>query len=105
MTSEAIQELLERSPDASDRVHPTFVTLTLNPSPALGAGLLKKAIETVKLLNPAVASGAVLLRMLQVLLAVRQVSPVREAIIVQRGSLVLVASNNWFRNDFVLIAY
>lgn len=41
--------------------------------------------------------------MLQVLLAVRQVSPVREAIIVQRGSLVLIASNNWFRTDFVLI--
>ncbi|MFQ3619037.1 MAG: Eco57I restriction-modification methylase domain-containing protein, partial [Cyanobacteriota bacterium] len=95
---ETIRELMELEPDAPD----AEISKTLSREQAK---TLKKAIETVKVLDPAVGSGAFPLGMLQAILAVRQVIARREGITVQRGSLAIsqwkreIIANNLYGVD------
>lgn len=59
------------------------------------ARTLKQAITTIKVLDPAVGSGAFPLGMMQTILAVRQAIARREGMLVQRGSLTI---SQWKRD-------
>ena len=80
MTPDAIRELIELDPDLPDREF----NQKLTPAQAKA---LKKAIANVKILDPAVGSGAFPLGMMQVILAVRQAVGRREGEVIRRGSL------------------
>lgn len=80
MTPDAIRELIELDPDLPDR----DFNQKLTPAQAKA---LKKAIADVKILDPAVGSGAFPLGMMQVILAVRQAVGRREGEVIRRGSL------------------
>jgi hypothetical protein len=80
MTPDAIRELIELDPDLPDR----DFNQKLTPAQARS---LKRAIADVKILDPAVGSGAFPLGMMQVILAVRQAVGRREGEAIRRGSL------------------
>jgi hypothetical protein len=80
MTPDAIRELIELDPDLPDR----DFNQKLTPAQARS---LKRAIADVKILDPAVGSGAFPLGMMQVILAVRQAVGRREGEVIRRGSL------------------
>ena len=80
MTPDAIRELIELDPDLPDREF----NQKLTPAQARS---LKRAIADVKILDPAVGSGAFPLGMMQVILAVRQAAGRREGEVIRRGSL------------------
>ena len=80
MTPDAIRELIELDPDLPDR----DFNQKLTPAQAKS---LKRAIADVKILDPAVGSGAFPLGMMQVILAVRQAVGRREGEAIRRGSL------------------
>lgn len=80
MTPEAIHELIELDPDLPNAEFHQKIT------PAQ-AKALKRAIAQVKILDPAVGSGAFPLGMMQVILAVRQAVGRREGEVIRRGSL------------------
>ena len=88
MTPDAIRELIELDPDLPDK----DFNQKLTPAQAKA---LKKAIADVKILDPAVGSGAFPLGMMQVILAVRQAIERRESgRTINRGSLTI---SDWKR--------
>ncbi|MEG4420787.1 TaqI-like C-terminal specificity domain-containing protein [Microcoleus sp. LAD1_D5] len=98
MTPEAIRELMELDHDLSDREFNQKITPTQARS-------LKRAIASVKILDPAVGSGAFPLGMMQVILAVRQAVGRREGAMIRRGSLAMsevkreIIANNLYGVD------
>ncbi|MEG4064958.1 Eco57I restriction-modification methylase domain-containing protein [Microcoleus sp. SVA1_A1] len=98
MNPEAIRELIELDPDLSDRDFNQKISPTQ-------ARELKRAIASVKILDPAVGSGAFPLGMMQVILAVRQAVGRREGAMIRRGSLAMsevkreIIANNLYGVD------
>ena len=88
MTPDAIRELMELDPDTPDADFNQRLTRDQARS-------IKTALNTVKILDPAVGSGAFPLGMMQTILAVRQAVARREGMTVQRGSLAL---SQWKRD-------
>jgi adenine-specific DNA-methyltransferase len=82
MDLDAVRQFVEYDPDLSDA---DFNQL-MSPQQARS---LKKAVENIKVLDPAVGSGAFPLGMMQTILQVRQAIARREGITVQRGSLTI----------------
>ncbi|MEG3899064.1 MULTISPECIES: Eco57I restriction-modification methylase domain-containing protein [unclassified Microcoleus] len=82
MDLDAVRQFVEYDPDLSDA---DFNQL-MSPQQARS---LKKAVENIKVLDPAVGSGAFPLGMMQTILQVRQAIARREGITVQRGSLTM----------------
>jgi adenine-specific DNA-methyltransferase len=82
MDLEAVRKLTEYSAEVSDAEVNKLLTKDQ-------AKRLKKALESVKICDPAVGSGAFPLGMMQVILTVKQAIARREGITVQRGSLAL----------------
>ncbi|MBD2771405.1 Eco57I restriction-modification methylase domain-containing protein [Iningainema tapete] len=90
MDVEAIKQLIEADFDLPDAHFKQLLTKEQ-------AKKLKQALESVKICDPAVGSGAFPLGMMQVMLAVRQAIARREGMTVQRGSLTI---SEWKR-DFI----
>ena len=88
MTPEAIRELMELDADTPDKDFNDRLTREQTRN-------IKKALDTLKVLDPAVGSGAFPLGMMQTILAVRQAVARREGMTVQRGSLAL---SQWKRD-------
>ena len=82
MELDAVRQFVEYDPDLSDA---DFNQL-MSPQQARS---LKKAVENIKVLDPAVGSGAFPLGMMQTILQVRQAIARREGMTVQRGSLTI----------------
>ncbi|MEG5089984.1 TaqI-like C-terminal specificity domain-containing protein [Microcoleus sp. AT9b-C4] len=82
MDLDAVRQFVEYDPDLSDA---DFNQL-MSPQQARS---LKKAVENIKVLDPAVGSGAFPLGMMQTILQVRQAIARREGMTVQRGSLTM----------------
>ncbi|MUG92820.1 type II restriction endonuclease [Scytonema sp. UIC 10036] len=85
---EVIKQLINVDLDLPDK---QFKQLLTNEQ----AKKLKRALESVKICDPAVGSGAYPLGMMQVMLAVRQAIARREGITVERGSLAI---SEWKRD-------
>jgi hypothetical protein len=98
MSLEAVQKLIDYDPDLPDSEFNQLIT-------PQQAKQLKKAIASVKILDPAVGSGAFPLGMLQVILNVKQAIARREGMTVQRGSLAIsqwkreIIANNLYGVD------
>ncbi|WP_066425066.1 Eco57I restriction-modification methylase domain-containing protein [Anabaena sp. 4-3] len=98
MSLEAIRELIELDPDAPESHLRQLLTKEQTKQ-------LKQALNEVKVLDPAVGSGAFPLGMMQVILAVRQVIARREGVPIQRGSLAMsklkrkIIANNLYGVD------
>ncbi|MCT7971123.1 BREX-1 system adenine-specific DNA-methyltransferase PglX [Laspinema olomoucense] len=88
MDLETIRHLIEYDPDLPDAEFNKLMT-------PQQARTLKRAITTIKVLDPAVGSGAFPLGMMQTILAVRQAIARREGMLVQRGSLTI---SQWKRD-------
>ncbi|MEG4286301.1 TaqI-like C-terminal specificity domain-containing protein [Microcoleus sp. A006_D1] len=88
MDLETIHHLIELDPDLPDAEFNKLMT-------PQQAKTLKQALETLKVLDPAVGSGAFPLGMMQTILAVRQAIARREGMNVQRGSLTI---SQWKRD-------
>ncbi|MBA3922657.1 MAG: Eco57I restriction-modification methylase domain-containing protein [Nostocaceae cyanobacterium] len=88
MDVEAIKQLIEVDPDLPDVDFKPLLTKEQ-------AKKLKQALESVKICDPAVGSGAFPLGMMQVMLAVRQAIARREGMTIQRGSLTM---SEWKRD-------
>lgn len=88
MSLDAIKQLIELDPDSQET---TFNQLLSKEQ----ARALKQALDTVKICDPAVGSGAFPLGMMQVILSVRQAIARREGMTVQRGSLMM---SQWKRD-------
>ncbi|MEG3852324.1 Eco57I restriction-modification methylase domain-containing protein [Microcoleus sp. Z1_C4] len=82
MDCDAVRQFVEYDPDLSD----TEFNQLMSPQQARS---LKKAVENIKVLDPAVGSGAFPLGMMQTILQVRQAIARREGMTVQRGSLTI----------------
>lgn len=95
---ETAQVLVNYDPDISDR----DLNGLMSPQQARG---LKQAIASLKVLDPAVGSGAFPLGMMQLILNVRQAIARREGMTVQRGSLTIsewkreIIANNLYGVD------
>ncbi len=98
MTVEAVQKLINYDPDLPDS---EFNQLMTPPQ----AKTLKQALNTLKVLDPAVGSGAFPLGMMQVILNVKQAIARREGMKIQRGSLTIsqwkreIIANNLYGVD------
>ncbi len=98
MTLEAIRELIELDADLPDKEFNDRISRDQARS-------LTKALDSLKVLDPAVGSGAFPLGMMQTILSVRQAVARREGMTVQRGSLKLsqwkrdIISNNLYGVD------
>lgn len=98
MDLETIRKFIDYDSDLSDS---EFNQLMSPPQ----ARSLKKAVQNIKVLDPAVGSGAFPLGMMQTILAVRQAIARREGMIVQRGSLTIsqwkreIIANNLYGVD------
>jgi hypothetical protein len=88
MNLETIHHLIEFNPDLPDAEFNKLMT-------PQQAKTLKQALKTLKVLDPAVGSGAFPLGMMQTILAVRQAIARREGMNVQRGSLTI---SQWKRD-------
>jgi len=88
MDLETIHHLIEFNPDLPDAEFNKLMT-------PQQAKTLKQALKTLKVLDPAVGSGAFPLGMMQTILAVRQAIARREGMNVQRGSLTI---SQWKRD-------
>ncbi len=88
MDVEAVKQLMEADLDLPDAHFKQLLTKEQ-------AKRLKQALESVKICDPAVGSGAFPLGMMQVMLAVRQAIARREGMTVQRGSLII---SEWKRD-------
>jgi hypothetical protein len=93
---EAIQELL--SLDLAE-ISSTELNEKLSRTEAQA---IKTALSHVKILDPAVGSGAFPLGMMQVILSLRQVVARREGMTVERGSLLI---SEWKREKLLLIIF
>lgn len=85
---DVVRHLIEYDPDLPDAEFNRLIT----PQQARS---LKKAVAAIKVLDPAVGSGAFPLGMMQVILNVRQAIARREGMLVQRGSLTI---SQWKRD-------
>lgn len=98
MELETVRKLIDYDPDEPDSYYHNLMT---PPQ----AKQLKQAIATIKVLDPAVGSGAFPLGMMQALLQVRQAVARREGMKVQRGSLTIsqwkreIIANNLYGVD------
>jgi len=98
MDLETIKELLELDADIADSELKQLLTKEQTRK-------LKQALENVKVLDPAVGSGAFPLGMMQIIIAVRQVIARREGEAIQRGSLAMsrlkrnIIANNLYGVD------
>ena len=98
MSLEAIRELIELDPDSPDSQLKQLLTKEQTKQ-------LKQALHEVKVLDPAVGSGAFPLGMMQVILAVYQVIGRREGDAIKRGSLAMsklkrkIIANNLYGVD------
>lgn len=98
MDLEAVRKLTEYTPEMADAEVNKILTKEQ-------AKRLKKALESVKVCDPAVGSGAFPMGMMQVILTVRQAIARREGMTVQRGSLALsewkreIIANNLYGVD------
>ncbi len=88
MDVEVIKQLMEADPDLPDAHFKGLLTKEQ-------AKRLKQALESVKICDPSVGSGAFPLGMMQVMLAVRQAIARREGMTIQRGSLTI---SQWKRD-------
>lgn len=98
MELETVRKLIDYDPDEPDSYYHNLMT-------PQQAKQLKQAIATIKVLDPAVGSGAFPLGMMQALLQVRQAVARREGMKVQRGSLTIsqwkreIIANNLYGVD------
>lgn len=98
MELETVGKLLDYDPDLPD----TDFNQLMSPQQARS---LKKAIENIKVLDPAVGSGAFPLGMMQVILSARQAIGRREGETIKRGSLAMsrlkrnIIANNLYGVD------
>jgi adenine-specific DNA-methyltransferase len=98
MTIEAVQKLINYDSDLPDSEFNSLIT----PQQARD---LKQAISTLKVLDPAVGSGAFPLGMMQVILNVKLAIARREGMNIQRGSLTIsqwkreIIANNLYGVD------
>ncbi len=98
MGLETIRDIIDYDPDLTDA---EFNSL-MSPQQARS---LKKAVENIKVLDPAVGSGAFPLGMMQMLLNVRQAIARREGMTISRGSLTIsqwkreIIANNLYGVD------
>ncbi len=88
MSLEVLQKLIDYDPDLPDSEFNQLMTPQQTKS-------LKQAIASIKVLDPAVGSGAFPLGMMQVILNVRQAVARREGMKVSRGSLTI---SQWKRD-------
>lgn len=97
-TPEVIKKLINYDADLPDSEFNQLITPTQ-------ARAIKKAIETLKILDPAVGSGAFPLGIMQVLLNIKQAVARREGMKIQRGSLTIsqwkreIIANNLYGVD------
>lgn len=98
MELETVRKLIDYDPDQLNSYYHNLMT-------PQQAKQLKQAIATIKVLDPAVGSGAFPLGMMQALLQVRQAVARREGMKVQRGSLTIsqwkreIIANNLYGVD------
>ena len=98
MELEAVQAVMEADPDLLDADFNALLT-------PQQARQLKKALTTIKVLDPAVGSGAFPLGMLQIMVQVKQAIARREGMVVKRGSLTIsqwkreIIANNLYGVD------
>lgn len=98
INSDIITSLISYNPDLPDSEFNQLIT------PAQ-ARAIKGAIETLKILDPAVGSGAFPLGIMQVLLNIKQAVARREGMTIQRGSLTIsqwkreIIANNLYGVD------
>ncbi len=98
MELEAVQAVMDADPDLPDSDFNKLMT-------PQQARQLKKALTSIKVLDPAVGSGAFPLGMLQIIVQVKQAIARREGMIVKRGSLTIsewkreIIANNLYGVD------
>ncbi|MFM6302720.1 Eco57I restriction-modification methylase domain-containing protein, partial [Planktothrix sp.] len=98
MELETVRKLIDYDPDQLNSYYHNLMT-------PQQAKQLKQALKTIKVLDPAVGSGAFPLGMMQALLQVRQAIARREGTMVQRGSLTIsqwkreIIANNLYGVD------
>ncbi|MGB6295288.1 MAG: Eco57I restriction-modification methylase domain-containing protein [Rivularia sp. (in: cyanobacteria)] len=88
MDLEAVKKLTEFDPESPDQDINQLITKEQ-------AKKLKKALDSVKVCDPAVGSGAFPMGMMQVILSVKQAIAHREGVTIKRGSLTM---SEWKRD-------